>query len=199
MCEHVAPHSLTAGRDGRFGKAFQDLLRVPKWINRVSSLHISCGRIAAYLNAPELENKRTTQNKTSFRNVTATWKAERHGNYERQPFHLWNVSINFVSGALNLVTGPLGSGKSALLLTILGETTVLQGEVIAPRSTPQTLPTLCSPAIEADPHTKAEWLQPSIAYTPQVAFIEHGTVRSNISSDRYSGRNGTTRYSKPVV
>lgn len=67
-----------------------------------------------------------------------------------------------------------------MLLTILGESTVLQGDVEAPRSDPDTVPGLGYNKIEASPEVKASWLQPSIAYAPQVAFIEHGTVRSNI-------------------
>lgn len=114
--------------------------------------------------------------------MTATWKTGTTERHERRLFHLRDLTIDFLPHAVNLVTGPLGYVKSALLLTILGETTVVSGKVIAPRSTPQTLPTLGSSAIAIDPdaHMKADWLQSSIAYTPQVPYIEHDTVRSNI-------------------
>lgn len=114
--------------------------------------------------------------------MTATWHGEPNSQDAQPSFHLKDVSVTFMENTLNIVTGPLGSGKSALLLTILGETRVLHGEVIAPRSIPATLPSLGSTEAElkVDPSTKADWLQASIAYTPQVAYIEHGTVRSNI-------------------
>jgi ABC-type multidrug transport system fused ATPase/permease subunit len=151
-------------------------------LSRVFTLHISCERIASYLSAPELHNLTTTQGTTTLRDVTSTWHFAGDVIDSPPTFHLRDISISFSPGGLNIVAGGLGSGKSALLLTILGETKVIRGEIVASRSNPQLLPALGSREtdLELDERIKAAWLQPGIAYTPQVAYIEHGTVRSNI-------------------
>lgn len=90
------------------------------------------------------------------------------------------MSFNFHADSLNLVTGPTGSGKTLLLLSVLGETKLLDGVVDAPRSTSDAIPGLGYRSLGADAATKTRWLQSSIAYTPQTAYIEHGTIRDNI-------------------
>lgn len=124
----------------------------------------------------------TTQGTTTLRDVTATWHFAGHPSDSSTAFHLRDISISFSPGGLNIIAGGLGSGKSALLLTILGETRLIRGEIVAPRSDPQLLPVLNfrQPESEIDESVKSAWLQPGIAYTPQVPYIEHGTVRSNI-------------------
>lgn len=163
-----------------FGGAFKSLLKAPKVLSRVFTLQVSSERIATYLNSPELQNSKLQSDTTTLRDVTATWRDVSDSAGTAPLFQLHDVSVTFASDSLNIVAGGLGSGKSLLLLTILGEAAVLQGQVEAPRSGPDTLPGLGYNNIEADAEIRASWLQPSMAYTPQVAFIEHGTVRSNI-------------------
>ena len=76
--------------------------------------------------------------------------------FRRSPvaeFKLQNLSIVFREKALNVVTGHTGSGKSSLLLSLLGETILESGSVTCP----------------AD-----------VAYVPQTAWLQNDTIRQNI-------------------
>ncbi|KAJ6782302.1 hypothetical protein PWT90_00625 [Aphanocladium album] len=68
-------------------------------------------------------------------------------------FSLENISLNFVEGGLNVVTGQSGCGKSTLLMAILGETYLEAGSVTAPSD---------------------------IAYASQTAWLQNDTIQNNI-------------------
>ncbi|OIW26896.1 P-loop containing nucleoside triphosphate hydrolase protein [Coniochaeta ligniaria NRRL 30616] len=68
-------------------------------------------------------------------------------------FRLNNLSISFKEKALNVITGPTGSGKSSLLLSLLGETIHESGLATCP---------------------------PDVAYVPQTAWLQNSTIRHNI-------------------
>lgn len=68
-------------------------------------------------------------------------------------FHLRDINIKFSPGGLNVVTGDSGSGKSSLLLALLGETVKKSGIVTRQQDT---------------------------AYAPQTAWLQAGTIRENI-------------------
>ncbi|KAJ9121578.1 hypothetical protein QFC22_002197 [Naganishia vaughanmartiniae] len=163
-----------------FGGAIMALLKTPKIVSRGFSLHVSCERVATYLNGPELRSQRSLGNSVTLRDVTAVWQTGSSRERTQNTFTLEKVSITFLPNSLNIITGPLGSGKSLLLLSILGESRILAGEIEAPRSTADTIPGLGYRNSLANAATRASWLQPSFAYVPQVAYIEHGTVRANI-------------------
>lgn len=164
----------------RFGGAIQALLTTPKIVSRGFSLHVSCERVATYLNGPELCNRRSLSNTVVLQDVTAVWQSELSRERLETTFKLDQVTIRFIPNALNIITGPLGSGKSLLLLSILGESRILAGEIEAPRSTSDAIPGLGYRNTIADSASKAAWLQANLAYVPQIAYIEHGTVRANI-------------------
>ncbi|XP_023213002.1 multidrug resistance-associated protein 4-like, partial [Centruroides sculpturatus] len=79
-------------------------------------------------------------------NVTATWKNE------SQPT-LSKISLNVQPGELLTVIGPVGSGKTSLLMSVLGEIPVTSGKVI---------------------------VKGKIAYASQEAWVFNETVRENI-------------------
>ncbi|KAI2783318.1 abc transporter [Daldinia loculata] len=68
-------------------------------------------------------------------------------------FRLRHISISFREKSLNIVTGPIGSGKTSLLLSLLGETTLESGKATCP---------------------------PDVAYVPQTAWLQNSTIRQNI-------------------
>ncbi|KAJ3094872.1 hypothetical protein HDU97_007516 [Phlyctochytrium planicorne] len=89
-------------------------------------------------------------------------------NPQQQPeaqFELKDLNVEFPEGKVSVIIGATGSGKTALLLSLLGETHRLNGTIHRP-STP-------------------------IAYVPQTAWLINATIRENIlfgtplDADRY--------------
>ncbi|KAF2787591.1 ABC multidrug transporter [Melanomma pulvis-pyrius CBS 109.77] len=68
-------------------------------------------------------------------------------------FKLQNLSITFREKTLNVVTGHTGSGKSSLLLSLLGETILEVGSASCPSD---------------------------VAYVPQTAWLQNDSIRQNI-------------------
>ena len=80
-------------------------------------------------------------------------------------FELRDISVKFPDGKLTLVTGPTASGKTALLMAVLGEMTLLQGRLI----------------LEKNPHRVDEHgLMHSISYAAQSPWLRHQSIKDNI-------------------
>ncbi|KAG9088490.1 hypothetical protein FS749_002131 [Ceratobasidium sp. UAMH 11750] len=96
---------------------------------------------------------------------------------EETPFELRNVSVIFPEGALSLVCGPTGSGKSSLLSALLGEMDRVEGEVYLPKE-----PTRLN---------EKTGLQTAISYCAQQPWLQHKSIKDNIlfglpfDEDRY--------------
>lgn len=79
-------------------------------------------------------------------------------------FRLHNIDVSFRERALNVITGATGTGKTSLLLSLLGETILDSGNATCP---------------------------PDVAYVPQTAWLQNSTIRQNIlfysafDKDRY--------------
>ncbi|KAF3394918.1 ATP-dependent bile acid permease [Talaromyces pinophilus] len=85
-----------------------------------------------------------------------------------RPFRLENLNIYFKPESLNIVCGPSGSGKSSLLLALLGEMDLINGQVILPEA---SYDNMGNPSIGL---TEAK------AYCPQEPWIMNESIRSNI-------------------
>lgn len=85
-------------------------------------------------------------------------------------FQLQDLNIRFEPEALNIIAGPTGSGKTSLLMALLGEMTHLKGSVHLPgaQSREELVP---------DSETR---LTESVAYCAQQAWLVNDTVRNNI-------------------
>ncbi|KAG9071168.1 hypothetical protein KI688_008712 [Linnemannia hyalina] len=95
----------------------------------------------------------------------------------QERFQLKNISADFPVGGLSVIVGPTGSGKSALLLALLGELERTEGHMYLPR-------------LDYD----SNGLRPrgsGIAYVAQTAWLQNTTIRDNIlfgkafDQDRY--------------
>ncbi|KAJ3202455.1 hypothetical protein HDU82_007345 [Entophlyctis luteolus] len=75
-------------------------------------------------------------------------------------FELRDISVRFHEGKLNVITGPTGSGKSSLLLSMLGELKRVKGFCFLP-----------------DPRTNSG---ATVAFAAQQAFLLNATIRENI-------------------
>lgn len=86
-------------------------------------------------------------------------------------FRLINVDVNFPVGRLSIIAGPTGSGKTSLLMALLGEMKLMEGRVHLPggMSNRADLP--------VDPETG---LIDSVAYCAQEAWLVNDTVKENI-------------------
>ncbi|KAF7329693.1 hypothetical protein MKEN_00232500 [Mycena kentingensis (nom. inval.)] len=80
-------------------------------------------------------------------------------------FELRDVSVVFPEGRLTVVTGPTASGKTALLMALLGEMTTLSGRILMSKN-----------ARKVD-----EWgNMQTISYAAQSPWLRHQSIKDNI-------------------
>ncbi|KAG6908490.1 hypothetical protein DXG01_004424 [Tephrocybe rancida] len=84
-------------------------------------------------------------------------------------FELRDINVRFPEGELSVITGPTASGKTALLMALLGEMTLL------PSTPPGKLIMTKSPS-KLDAHSQTY----SFSYAAQVPWLRHQTIRDNI-------------------
>lgn len=118
------------------------LSKVAQW---VAQGHESLQRVDRFFESA-VERKRHADGPPRFQNATFSLTSSSN-------FRLRDISISFREKALNVVTGPTSSGKSSLLLSLLGETTLESGKATCPRD---------------------------VAYVPQTAYLQNSTIRQNI-------------------
>jgi ABC-type multidrug transport system fused ATPase/permease subunit len=169
-------------------------------------------RIAKYLATQEVTSVQPLHEQSStiaLNSATITWPQERIGSASatgastpalhdtpatggsnastpRRRFILVDLSLKFPEGELSLICGKLGSGKTLLLLALLGEADLLAGQIICPRSPPDAISTFMSISEED------EWIVPNMcAYVPQSAWLQNASIKQNIlfnlpyNEDRY--------------
>ncbi|RAL10256.1 ABC transporter family protein [Aspergillus homomorphus CBS 101889] len=135
---------------------------LPQILLNVTGAQISLQRIERFLHSADHSGEHQSADDVVLEQATLSW-TERHF---RRNFKLRDLTLVFPMGALSVVTGPSGSGKSLILAAILGECEFLAGQVRRPPSS-------------------------TIAYVGQQPCIRNGTVRDNIlfgspfDQDRY--------------
>ncbi|KAI0070122.1 multidrug resistance-associated ABC transporter [Panus rudis PR-1116 ss-1] len=80
-------------------------------------------------------------------------------------FELRDITVMFPEGELTVVTGPTASGKTALLMALLGELTLINGRLIMSKS-----PT------KRDSHGNTH----AISYASQTPWLRHQSIKENI-------------------
>jgi ABC-type multidrug transport system fused ATPase/permease subunit len=85
-------------------------------------------------------------------------------------FRLLDLNIDFKIGELNVITGPTGSGKTSVLMALLGEMTIMKGRVFLPGGRSRE-------DVPVDPETG---LAETCAYVAQQAWLVNGTIKENI-------------------
>ncbi|KAJ7508849.1 hypothetical protein B0H11DRAFT_1962913 [Mycena galericulata] len=88
------------------------------------------------------------------------------GMSENNKFELRDVSVLFPEGKLSVITGPTASGKTALLMALLGEMTLLPGGRIIMSKNPSRI----------DEHGNMH----GISYAAQSPWLRHQSIKENI-------------------
>ncbi len=137
---------------------------IPNAIMGLSECYVSCQRLQAFLDLPEIntlsigvDDTRDLQHSTvlSLCNVTCYWdpKVSQNSNQPTK-LALSDISLDFELGKLYCVIGKIGSSKSALLQALSGELPITTGSV--------------------------KWEAQSMSYAAQEAWIMDGSIRDNI-------------------
>ena len=144
---------------------------------------VSLDRIQDFLEEPDTEKYEqltvdSAGNTIAMKNVTVSW------NKDNADFKLRNLDIDFKIGKLNIVIGPTGSGKTSLLMALLGEMHLIEGQIIVPSLDPRH-------ELVAD----LNGMTNSMAYCSQAAWLLNDTVRNNIL---FNSRYDEARYSAVI-
>jgi ABC-type multidrug transport system fused ATPase/permease subunit len=142
---------------------------------------VSLDRVQDFLNEDETSKyEQLTQAKNNgkigFSDASFSWDSS-----SDVDFKLRNLNVEFKVGKLNVIIGPTGSGKTSLLMALLGEMELLTGNVFLPGFLPKE-------DLEVGPDGYTE----SVAYCSQAAWLLNDTIRNNIifgspfNRDRYN-------------
>ncbi|KAH7122780.1 ATP-dependent bile acid permease-like protein [Dendryphion nanum] len=162
------------------------ILRIPldqlaDMIAHVQESKVSVDRIEEYLNEPETEKytqlisqKRDENGQPviGFEGGNFSWGSKDLTDKAAvDAFKLMDLDLKFKVGELNVVVGPTGSGKTSLLMALLGEMTKLKGDIYLPGA-----------GSREDLHENRETgLTESVAYCAQQAWLVNGTIKDNIT------------------
>ncbi|THH26392.1 hypothetical protein EUX98_g7797 [Antrodiella citrinella] len=159
-------------------------------INLLQSL-VSIRRIEKYLGGAEVNPVpplNTEPSPIALQSATITWPQDRARGASSAPsvastpkakFMLIDLSLEFPHGELSLICGKLGSGKTLLLLALLGEADLLTGQLICPRSPPDIIASFAGARVPDE-----EWVVEGVcAYVPQSAWLRNASIRDNILFD----------------
>ncbi|KAJ7059261.1 P-loop containing nucleoside triphosphate hydrolase protein [Mycena amicta] len=160
----------------------ESIARITTWINQLMSAKVSLDRVDDFLRKTELldqfdvKDSETTalfasdvdpasNEQIGFHNATFTWSKESDGSRSRshRQFQLKiDDKLIFERGKINLIVGPTGSGKTSLLMALLGE-------------------------MHFVPSSPESWFNlprsGGVAYAAQESWVLNETIRENIAFD----------------
>ncbi|KAK2616981.1 Transporter of the ATP-binding cassette (ABC) [Conoideocrella luteorostrata] len=161
------------------------LLRVPldqlgDMFAHVQEAKVSIDRVEDFLEEAETEKyeqlgqdniDQDGVKRIGFKNANLIWGGrDTVADDGSRAFQLMDLNVDFQIGKLNIIAGSTGSGKSSMLMGLLGEMTLVDGRVYCPggRSREEVRP---------DPETG---LADTIAYVAQSAWLVNANIRDNI-------------------
>ncbi|KAK7204872.1 putative ABC bile acid transporter [Myxozyma melibiosi] len=190
----VAKHELTASVAfsslSLFNLMKDPMDRLSEMITNVIEAKTSVERVQNFLNEEEtqkyvqlrgLHRSDPSDPTIGFKNASFAW-GESDTQYD---FRLQNLNVVFEPEKLSVIVGPTGSGKTSLLMALLGEMHLLRGKVFLPGSSLLDQPI-------RDRHTG---LVESVAYCAQQPWLLNDTVRENIL---FTNKYDEQRYNEVV-
>lgn len=109
-------------------------------------------RVEAFLRLPE-QTSEPSNGSLAIHGASFSWSTAQNGKAEQRHV-LSGITLQVSPGELIVVSGPVGAGKTSLLLSVLGETCCSAGTVCRPSG--------------------------PVPYQPQVPYLMEGTIRQNI-------------------
>jgi len=162
------------------------ILRVPldqlgDMIAHVQESSVSISRVEEFLNEEETEKYEQLAHDNvdengneiiGFDDGCFSWasKSEVVAEGAAAAFRLMDIDIRFAVGKLNIIAGPTGSGKTSLLMALLGEMSRITGKVYLPGGYSRE-------DVRPDPETG---LTETIAYCAQQAWLVNANIKENI-------------------
>lgn len=177
------------------------LLRMPldqigDMIAHVQEASVSVDRVEEFLNEEETtkfeqlgEDNIDEDGKRiiGFRDATFIWGSkEAVAEDGSMAFRLLDLNVDFKIGKLNVITGPTGSGKTSLLMALLGEMSLMTGKVYLPGGRSRE-------DVPADPETG---LAETCAYVAQSAWLVNANIKENII---FSAPMDERRYREVII
>ncbi|CAG8502741.1 9329_t:CDS:10 [Gigaspora rosea] len=156
---------------------------MPTTLVLIIQANVSISRIEKFLKEPEIDRKCSIQNFNDpyigFKSATFQWpdgedsidnssvSVDLTMQTPLNKFTLKNLNVSFPINELSIICGPTGSGKTSLLMALLGEMECLDGRVFLPRMTTES-------------SNKLGGAPSGVAYVAQTAWLQHATIRDNI-------------------
>ncbi|KAF7728803.1 hypothetical protein EC973_005429, partial [Apophysomyces ossiformis] len=152
---------------------------VVEFVQALSSLR----RIEEFLHEEEISPRETGYTgdaKLAIIGATIAWSnaSKPLSTSESNPddFTLKDVDVEFPYDKLSVICGPTGSGKTMMILSLLGETTLMKGSISFPRAAVVDTPSVIPDIIPLE-----NWILPGgVAYVSQTAWLQNASIRDNI-------------------
>lgn len=148
-------------------------------LNEILQSKVSINRVSEFLNENETSKydqlKRDSVDLTApdigFKDASFSWESSSSTVSSTTDFKLLDLNVSFITGKLNIVIGPTGSGKTSLLLALLGEMELIKGKLYLPTAFSRK-----DSGIKIDQNGLAD----TVAYCAQQAWLLNDTVKNNI-------------------
>lgn len=158
------------------------ILRIPldqlaDMVAHVQESKVSVDRVEEFLSEPDTEKYKQLKHlelddddepMVGFDNANFSWGSK--DDPADESFRLLDLDVKFKLDQLNIISGPTGSGKTSLLMALLGEMTLIDGDVYLPGAKSRE-------DLKPNPDTG---LTESVAYCAQQAWLANATIKENI-------------------
>ena len=157
----------------------QPLDQLADMVAHVQEAKVSVDRIEEFLNQEDTQRHRQLRHPEradtdpiiGFNDGTFAWGSYSSSQQDvLSSFRLMDLNLRFAIGKFNVIAGPTGCGKTSLLMALLGEMTLLKGQVYLP----------CLSSREDLTPDRRTGLTEGVAFCAQQAWLVNDSVKQNI-------------------